>query len=80
MRLPRDLDPQRLIRGLSSLGYRPTRQSGSHIRVTTQVNGEHHEVIPNQSPIKIGTLQSTLSSISKHHNMTVQELLARLDL
>ena len=80
MRLPRDLDPQRLIRGLSSLGYRPTRQSGSHIRITTQTNGEHHEVIPNGKPIKIGTLQSILSSIANHHNTTVQELLAKLDL
>lgn len=56
MRLPRDLDPQKLVRALSSLGYQPTRQSGSHIRVTTQVNGRHHEVIPNHDPIKIGTL------------------------
>ena len=80
MRLPRDLDPQRLVRALSILGYQPTRQSGSHIRVTTQLHGEHHEVIPDHNPLKIGTLQSILSSIARHPNMTVQELLAKLRL
>jgi len=80
MRLPRDLEPQRLIRALGSLGYQPTRQSGSHIRITTQLNGEHHEVVPNGKPIKIGTLQSILSSVANHHGMTVQELLATLNL
>ncbi|MCL5103405.1 MAG: type II toxin-antitoxin system HicA family toxin [Armatimonadetes bacterium] len=80
MRLPRDLEPGRLVRALGVLGYRQTRQSGSHIRITTQANGEHHEVIPNHKPIKIGTLQSILSSIAKHHDVSVEELLHRLDM
>ena len=75
MRLPRDLKPEALVRALRTLGYRPTRQSGSHIRITTQQNGEHHEVIPNHAPIKIGTLQSILASVARHHHMSVQELL-----
>jgi len=80
MRLPRDLDPQRLVSALSILGYRQTRQSGSHIRITTQINGEHHEVVPSHNPIKIGALQSILSSIARHHDMSVQELLQLLRL
>jgi len=47
---------------------------------STQQNGEHHEVVPNHSPIKIGTLQSILRSISLHHQLTVSDLLKRLDL
>ena len=80
MRLPRDVDPKALVRALSSLGYQPTRQSGSHIRVTTQLGGEHHEVIPNHKPIKIGTPQSILSSVAHHHGMAVEELLRTLGL
>jgi hypothetical protein len=47
--------------------------------VTTELNGQHHEVIPNHSPIKIGTLQSILRSVAGHHKLTVAELLERLD-
>ena len=80
MRLPRDVEPGRLVRALSVLGYAPTRQTGSHIRVTTQTGGEHHEVVPNHKPIKIGTLQSILSSIASHHGISVDELLRMLKL
>jgi predicted RNA binding protein YcfA (HicA-like mRNA interferase family) len=80
VRLPRDVDPQRLVRALRALGYVPTRQAGSHIRITTQLNGQHHEVIPNHTPIKIGTLQSILSSIANHHQIPVEELVKRLSL
>lgn len=80
MRLPRDLDPHDLIRALGVYGYQVTRQSGSHIRITTQQDGEHHETIPEHDPIKIGTLQSILSSIANHHKVSVQELLSRLPL
>jgi len=80
MRLPRDVDPKTLIRALSALGYQPTRQTGSHIRITTQLDGEHHEVIPDHKPIKIGTLQSILASIACHHKITVDELLRSLRL
>jgi predicted RNA binding protein YcfA (HicA-like mRNA interferase family) len=80
VRLPRDLDPHDLVRALGVYGYRVTRQSGSHMRITTQQGGEHHEVIPTHKPIKIGTLQSILSSIAHHHKVSVQELLGKLRL
>jgi predicted RNA binding protein YcfA (HicA-like mRNA interferase family) len=57
-----------------------TRQSGSHLRITTERNGEHHEVIPNHKPIKIGTLQSILASIAAHHGLTRDELIRKLAL
>ena len=80
MRLPRDVEPRRLVRALGVFGYEPTRQSGSHIRITTQLNGEHHEVIPNHQPVKIGTLHSVLTSIAKHHGVSVEDLLRKLDI
>lgn len=80
MKLPRDLDGPQLVKALDILGYQATRQSGSHIRVTTQRDGENHEVIPNHNPIKTGTLSSILKHIAAHHKMTVDDLLKMLDL
>ena len=80
MRLPRDIDGPQLVKALSALGYEATRQKGSHIRVTTLRDGENHEVIPYHDPIKTGTLASILKRIAAHHRMTVDELLAMLDL
>jgi predicted RNA binding protein YcfA (HicA-like mRNA interferase family) len=42
MRIPRDISGQDLIKYLKSLGYIVTRQTGSHIRLTTEQNGQHH--------------------------------------
>ncbi len=80
MKLPRDVDAQKLVAALRVLGYTVTRQKGSHIRVTTQQNGENHEVIPHHHPIKTGTLAGILKRISSHHGLTVNELLQKLDL
>ncbi len=65
---------------MRKLGYTVIRQSGSHLRVTTQQGGEHHEVVPNHSPIKLGTLKSMLRNVAQHHRMSVPELMKMLDL
>ena len=80
MRLPRDIDGPRLVRALSVLGYEATRQKGSHVRVTTQRDGENHEVIPHHRPIKAGTLSSILKRVAAHHGLTVDGLIELLDL
>jgi predicted RNA binding protein YcfA (HicA-like mRNA interferase family) len=80
MRLPRDVDGPQLVKALGVLGYESTRQKGSHIRVTTQRDGENHEVIPFHHPIKTGTLSSILKRIAAHHGLTVDDLLKMLDI
>ena len=80
MRTPRDLSASDLEKALKGLGYEKTRQKGSHIRFTTNLDGEHHETIPNHDPIKIGTLSAILKSIANHHRMTVSELMEQLGL
>ena len=80
MKLPRDVDAQKLVAALRVLGYTVTRQKGSHISVTTQQDGENHEVIPHHDPIKTGTLAGILKRIASHHGLTVNELLQKLDL
>jgi predicted RNA binding protein YcfA (HicA-like mRNA interferase family) len=80
MKIPRDLSAKELITALSNLGYQQTRQKGSHIRLTTQQNGEHHITIPAHNPIKIKTLNSILKSIAEHHSLSLEELLHILDI
>jgi predicted RNA binding protein YcfA (HicA-like mRNA interferase family) len=80
VRFPRNISAQQLITALKKLGYEETRRKGSYIRLTTLLDGTHHETIPNHDPIKIGTLQAILKSIASHHHLTVQELIQRLKL
>ena len=81
MKIPRDVAVSDLIRAMRVLGYSPTRQEGSHIRLMTQVEGTHHVTIPNHRPLKTGTLLGgILKPVASHHKMTVVELLEKLDL
>ena len=80
MKLPRDVSGPELVKALRVLGYGVDRQRGSHIRVTTQQDGENHEVVPNHHPIKTGTLSGILKCIAAHHKMTVEELVRKLGL
>ena len=80
MKIPRDVSGPELVKALRVLGYTVDRQSGSHIRVTTQQDGENHEVVPHHHPIKTGTLSGIIKRVADHHSLTVAELLKRLDL
>lgn len=80
MRIPRDVSASDLVKALARLGYRVTRQKGSHIRLTTDRNGEHHEVVPNHNPVRIGTLSGILKSVAEHHRMTVDQVLVEIEL
>ena len=81
MKIPRDIDALDLVRALRALGYESVRQEGSHIRLTTLVGGTHHITIPNHRPLKTGTLLGgVLKPVAAHHHLSVEELLAKLDL
>jgi predicted RNA binding protein YcfA (HicA-like mRNA interferase family) len=78
MKLPRDISASDLIKYLKRFGYEPTRQTGSHIRLSTIEFGQHHITIPNHNPIKVGTLSAILSSIAEHRGITKDELITQL--
>jgi len=78
MRLPRDLSCPDLVKALAKLGYQVTRQTGSHIRLTTTQGGPHHLTIPNHSSLRIGTLSAILSEVSMHFSISREELLQKL--
>ena len=78
MKLPRDITGNDLAKALVKLGYRVTRQTGSHIRLSTVENGEHNITVPAHNPLKIGTLAAILADIESHHKLTREDLLKRL--
>ena len=81
MKIPRDIAAPDLIRGLRMLGYESVRQEGPHIRLTTTVCGTHHVTGPNHRPLKTGTLLGgILKPVAAHNKLTVEELLAKLEL
>jgi predicted RNA binding protein YcfA (HicA-like mRNA interferase family) len=80
MRLPRDLSGDELVHLLGGLGYEVTRQTGSHIRLTTQASGEHHITIPDHSDLRVGTVAAILGEVASHFGETREELLQRLSL
>lgn len=60
------------------MGYAIDRQKGSHIRLTTKLNGEHHITIPNHAPLKIGTLSSILTEIAMLLGKSKEEIIKEL--
>ncbi len=78
MRLPRDLSGADLIKALSRVGYRVTRQTGSHSRLTTASPSQHHVTVPMHESLKIGTLAAILNDVALHLKITRDELLAKI--
>ena len=80
MKTPRNVNGQQLVKSLKKLGYERVRQDGSHIRLSTQQDGEHHVTVPNHAPIRVGTLSALLKAVALHHKLTVDQLLQQLEL
>ena len=78
MRLPRDVGGEELAALLGRYGYEVTRQTGSHMRLTTTQEGEHHVTIPCHGSLRVGTLSAILSDIAEHLGITRQTLLETL--
>jgi predicted RNA binding protein YcfA (HicA-like mRNA interferase family) len=63
---------------LKVLGYRVTRQTGSHMRLTTTEGGEHHITIPRHDPLRLGTLAAILDDVAMHFQLSRDELLTKI--
>jgi predicted RNA binding protein YcfA (HicA-like mRNA interferase family) len=78
MRLPRDVGAQALVGHLAGLGHSVTRQSGSHVRLTTTRGGEHHVTIPNHNPLRLGTLNGILHDVADHAGLSREQIIQTL--
>jgi len=78
-RIPKNLSGKELSRLLKPFGYTITRQTGSHIRLTSyQQHQEHHITIPNHDPIRIGTLNKILHDIAAYFKTSKEKLIEKL--
>lgn len=80
MKLPRDVSGDDLVKALRTLDYEVTRQTGSHLRLTTTQRGEHHVTVPRHSPLRIGTLAAILDDVAEHFGITRDELIVRINI
>jgi predicted RNA binding protein YcfA (HicA-like mRNA interferase family) len=78
VRLPRDLSGEELAVLLRRYGYQVTRQTGSHMRLTTSLGGEHHITIPHHESLRVGTLSAILRDVADHLDVPRQTLLETL--
>ncbi len=78
MRLPRNISGNELAKALKALDYEITRQTGSHMRLTTRQQGEHHVTIPNHNPLRVGTLSSILADVASHFGMNREEIIRKI--
>ena len=74
MRLPRDLSGKELAVLLRRYDYQVTRQTGSHMRLTTTEGGEHHITIPHHKSLRVGTLSAILRDVAEPLGISRQEL------
>ena len=78
MRIPRNVGGEELAKLLKKYGYQITRQTGSHIRLTTNLKGEHHITIPRHKSLKVGTLSSILTDLAGYLEIDKQSLTDKL--
>jgi predicted RNA binding protein YcfA (HicA-like mRNA interferase family) len=75
LKLPRDLSGGELALLLARYGYGVTRQTGSHLRLTSTLKGpEHHVTIPQHKALKVGTLNAILTDVAAYLEMDRAEL------
>ena len=79
MKLPRDMGGEELAALLGRYGYKITRQTGSHIRLTSTSKGlEHHITIPRHKPLRVGTLSSIVNETATYLEIERQKLVKEL--
>jgi len=70
LKLPRDVSGEQLAKLLRPYGYEITRQTGSHLRLTSRIKStEHHITIPAHDSLKVGTLSAILGDVASYLEM-----------
>ncbi len=75
MKIPRNISGQKLSKLLKRFGFEISRQTGSHMRLTTTIKGDFHITIPNHKSLKIGTINNILSDIADYLEIDKKEFI-----
>ena len=78
MRIPRDWGGEELANRLAKFGYRVTRQTGSHLRLSHLDKPVHHLTIPRHKALRVGTFNNIINDIAEHLKMNKEETLRYL--
>ncbi len=78
MKIPRDISGKDLCKYLKPYGYEISRQSGSHVRLTSEIKGQHHVTVPMHDPLKAGTLAAIITDIAIHFSLSKEELMKEI--
>ena len=79
MKLPRDVGGEELANLLGKYGYEVTRQTGSHLRLTSTLKDtEHHLTIPRHKPLRVGTLSGIVNEVASYLELDRQALVKEL--
>lgn len=79
MKLPRDISGDELIKILQRLGYQPSRQTGSHVRMSFTMTDQevHHVTVPRHKNLRMGTLNAILQDVAGHLGLDKQKILKK---
>lgn len=79
MKLPRNVDGDELAHLLKRYGYRIDHQTGSHQRLSAEIQGKTHDLtIPRHKPLRIGTLHGILKDVAEHQDITIADVVMEL--
>lgn len=79
MKLPRNVDGDKLARLLQRYGYSTNHQTGSHQRLSVTVHGKKHDLtIPLHKPLRIGTLHAILKDVADHQERDLEQIIKEL--
>lgn len=79
MKIPRDISSDDIIQSLKKYDYKITHQTGSHIRLTSNLKGKEHNItIPKHKDLKVGTINNILNDISKYLEIDKESLIKDL--
>ncbi len=56
----------------------PTRQTGSHIRLTTERNGQHHITVPQKRQLTIGKINAVIWEMVRHFGVDRKTLVSQV--
>jgi predicted RNA binding protein YcfA (HicA-like mRNA interferase family) len=78
VKLPRNVNGDRLVQALQRLGYVVVRQSSSHIRMKDA--RQQPLTVPMHKPLKVGTLAGILDDVVAQTGMAREDVLRSLEL
>jgi predicted RNA binding protein YcfA (HicA-like mRNA interferase family) len=79
MKLPWDVNGDTLARLLHRYGYTIDHQTGSHRRLSADIDGRHHDLtIPLHKPLRVGTLHTILKEVARYQKKDPDQVIREL--